>query len=58
MRVRLKGAKKVLGDKREKNATVRAFAQALIHEKRRRAVSNATVNREMQYLGQAYNLRA
>jgi integrase len=58
MRVRLKGAEKVLADKREKNATVLSFAQALVHENRRRAVSNATINREMQFFSQAYNLRA
>ena len=29
-----------------------------MRESRRRSVSNATVNRELQYLGQAYNLRA
>jgi integrase len=58
MRVRLSGAERVLADKREKNMTVQAIAEALVRERRCRSVSNATVNREMQFLGQAYNLRA
>ena len=57
MRVRLSGAERVLADKREKNMTVQAIAEALVRERRCRSVSNATVNREMQFLGQAYNLR-
>jgi integrase len=55
-RVRLTGAQKVSREKAK--GAQNQIATALLHAKRPRAVSNATVNREMGYLIQAYNLKA
>jgi integrase len=49
MLVRLKGLDK---------KAIRSMEQGLLRIQRIRPVSNATVNRELQYLGQAYNLKA
>lgn len=56
VRVRLKGAQNVSRE-RAKGAQ-NQIAAALVRAKRDRPVSNATVNRELGYLSQAYNLKA
>ena len=56
IRVRLKGALNVLAERGK--ATKSPIAAALAHTNRQRPVSNATVNRELGYLSQAYNLKA
>jgi integrase len=56
IRVRLKGAQNVRAEK--PTSAQRQFAAALVRAKRQRPVSNATVNRELAYLRQAYNLKA
>ena len=54
-RVRLNGAKKVSLEKAK--GAQNQIATALLRVKRVRAVSNATVNRELAYLIQAFNLK-
>ena len=56
VRVRLKGAQNISRE-RAKGAQ-NQIAAALVKAKRPRPVSNATVNRELGYLSQAYNLKA
>ncbi len=55
IRVRLLGASNVAAEKSK--GIQYQIALALIRAKRLRPVSNATVNREMGYLSQAYNLK-
>jgi hypothetical protein len=56
IRVRLKGALNVLAERGKDQKS--PIAAALAHTNRQRPVSNATVNRELGYLAQAYNLKA
>ena len=56
VRVRLVGALNIRHQ--QPKGAQRQFAAALVRVKRQRPVSNTTVNRELAYLGQAYNLKS
>jgi integrase len=55
VRIRLKGPGKAIMD--SKRETPSKIAATLAKTNRLRSVSNATINRELEYLRQAYNLR-
>jgi integrase len=57
VRVRLNGPGKVVAELK-RGGSQSVVAAALVRTNRIRPVSNATINRELEYLGQAYQLKA